>query len=94
METPPLLIPIFLHQQDDALLISTEISNSIIASTVFRDPKNGVQEKEQGERLARLSKEAGVTHFLWSTVPDCEAESGSRWCVPHFQLKARVSNNF
>ena len=77
--------------------MGTASSNLSIATTVLRDPTNGIRKKEQGERLARLSKEAGVTHFLLSTVSDREAEiaeRGGRWCVPHFQLKARVSNNF
>ncbi len=44
------------------------------------------REEEQGKRLARISKEAGVQHFVYSSVGSADRSTG----IPHFENKWRV----
>src|SRR5246127_2119985 len=52
--------------------------------------EEGTNEVEQATAAVRAAKDAGVEHFVWSTLPDVEAISGGRFHVPHFTDKARV----
>jgi len=46
------------------------------------------REEEQGMRIAKLAHEAGVQHFVYTSVGSAERETG----VPHFDNKWRVEN--
>ena len=50
----------------------------------------GTDEVEQATAAVRAAKDAGVKHFIWSTLPDVEAISGGKFHVPHFTGKAKV----
>jgi uncharacterized protein YbjT (DUF2867 family) len=52
--------------------------------------EQGTDELKQASAAVRAAKEAGVEHFVWSTLPDVEAISGGKLHVPHFTGKARV----
>jgi uncharacterized protein YbjT (DUF2867 family) len=56
--------------------------------TNFGEP--GTDELKQGTAAVRAAKEAGVQHFVWSTLPDVEAISRGKLHVPHFTGKAKV----
>ncbi len=45
---------------------------------------------KQATAAVRAAKDAGVKHFVWSTLPDAEEISGGTLHVPHFSGKAKV----
>jgi uncharacterized protein YbjT (DUF2867 family) len=52
--------------------------------------ETGADEIKQGTAAVRAAKDAGVKHFIWSTLPDVEEISGGKFHVPHFTGKAKV----
>ena len=50
----------------------------------------GADELAQGKTAITAAKEAGIRHFVWSTLPDVEKISNGRFDVPHFTGKAKV----
>jgi uncharacterized protein YbjT (DUF2867 family) len=43
-------------------------------------------EEEQGKRIAQLARDAGVQHFVYSSVGSANRDTG----IPHFENKSRV----
>jgi len=65
-----------------------EGAHGVFLVTNFQE--HGADELKQATAAVRAAKEAGVKHFVWSTLPDVEAFSGGKLHVPHFTGKAKV----
>ena len=52
--------------------------------------EEGTNELKQATAAVHAAKGAGVKHFVWSTLPNVEAISGSKFDVPHFTGKAKI----
>jgi uncharacterized protein YbjT (DUF2867 family) len=63
-------------------------ADGVFLVTDFGQP--GTDEFKQATAAVRAAKEAGVKHFIWSTLPDVEAISGGKFKVPHFTGKAQI----
>jgi len=51
---------------------------------------SGADEITQGKNAVQAAKEAGISHFVWSTLPDVEQISNGKFKVPHFTGKAKA----
>ncbi|HEV2085455.1 MAG TPA: NmrA/HSCARG family protein [Gemmatimonadales bacterium] len=52
--------------------------------------ETGADELKQATAVVRAAKDAGVKHFIWSTLPNVEAISDGKIHVPHFTGKAKI----
>lgn len=50
----------------------------------------GADDIAQGKTAIQAAKDAGVNHFIWSTLPHVEKISNGKFDVPHFTGKAKV----
>ena len=63
-------------------------AHGVFMVTNFQE--HGADELKQATAAVRAAKDAGVKHFVWSTLPNVEAVSEGKFHVPHFTGKAKV----
>jgi len=63
-------------------------AHGVFLVTNFQE--HGAAELKQAAAAVRAAKDAGVKHFVWSTLPDVEAISKGKFDVPHFTGKAKL----
>jgi uncharacterized protein YbjT (DUF2867 family) len=63
-------------------------AHGVFLVTNFREP--GTDEPKQALSAVKAAKNAGVQHFIWSTLPNAQAISGGKLHVPHFTDKAKI----
>src|SRR4029077_12330421 len=63
-------------------------AHGVFLVTNFQE--HGAGELKQATAAIRAAKDAGVKHFVWSTLPNVEAISGAKFHVPHFTGKAKI----
>ena len=72
---------------DDAASLRNALKGVWGVFAVQNTWESGVQgEEEQGKRLASLAKEAGVQHYVYTSVGSAHRKTG----IPHFDNKYRV----
>lgn len=64
-------------------------ANGVFVVTNFWE---GADEIAQGKIAIQAAKDAGVYHFIWSTLPNVEKISNGKFDVPHFTGKAEVDD--
>src|SRR6266700_1696736 len=72
----------------ETLKAAFEGAHGVFLVTNFREA--GTDELKQATAAIHAAREAGVKHFVWSTLPNGEAISGGRFDVPHFTGKAKI----
>src|SRR5260370_16425539 len=72
----------------ETLAAAFEGAHGVFLVTNFWE--EGTDEVKQATAAVRAAKDAGVKHFVWSTLPDVEAISGGKFHVPHFTGKAKI----
>src|SRR5712672_229950 len=72
----------------ETLKAALEGAHGVFLVTNFRE--SGADEVKQATAAVRAAKDAGVQHFVWSTLPNVEAISGGKFDVPHFTGKAKM----
>ncbi len=72
---------------DDAESLRKALAGAWGVFAVQNSWEAGVEKEEvQGKRIARLAREAGVQHFVYSSVGSAHRHTG----IPHFESKARI----
>lgn len=72
---------------DDAASLAEAVEGAWGAYAVQNTWEAGVErEEEQGKRFARICRDAGVQHYVYSSVGSAHRDTG----IPHFQNKWRV----
>src|SRR5260221_9794553 len=74
----------------EAIRAALEGAHGVFLVTNFWQP--GTDERRQAASAVRAAKDAGVKHFIWSTLPDAEAISGGRFPLPPLSRQAANGN--
>jgi uncharacterized protein YbjT (DUF2867 family) len=72
----------------ETLKVAFEGAYGVFLVTNFWE--GGTNELKQATAAVRAAKNAGVKHFVWSTLPNVEAISGGKFDARHFTGKAKI----
>jgi len=72
----------------ETLKAAFEGAHGVFLVTNFGE--EGTDEIKRATAAVRAAQDAGVKHFVWSTLPNAEAISGGKFHLPHFTGKAKV----
>src|SRR6266852_1080891 len=72
----------------ESLRAAFEGAHGVFLVTNFWE--KGTDELAEATAAVRTARDAGVKHFIWSTLPDVEAISGGKFHVAHFTGKAKI----
>src|SRR5689334_4492667 len=72
----------------ESLRAAFEGAHGVFLVTNFWE--QGTDELAEATAAVRAAQDAGVSHLIWSTLPDVEAISGGKFHVAHFTGKAKV----
>jgi len=78
------------YSDEKALREGLKGAYAFFAMTNFWDPASMGKEVELGKKMVDIAKEAGVHHFIWSSLADVAKISKNKYHVPHFTDKATV----
>jgi uncharacterized protein YbjT (DUF2867 family) len=74
---------------DDAAALKNALKGAWGVFAVQNTWEAGVEgEEEQGKRIANVAREAGVQHFVYTSVGSADRNTG----IPHFENKWRIEN--
>lgn len=76
--------------EPETLAAAFEGAHGAFVVTNFWESDVGPGEQEQGKAAVKAAQQAGVRHFVWSTLPNCRKLSGGDLTVEHFTSKALV----
>src|SRR5260221_13674135 len=72
----------------ETLTAALEGAHGVFLVTNFRE--KGADELKQATAAVRAAKDAGVKHFVWSTLPNVEAISGGKFVLPPLTRKPKI----
>jgi uncharacterized protein YbjT (DUF2867 family) len=75
-------------ERPETLHAAFEGAHGVFLVTNFWE--QGTDELKQATAAVRAAKDAGVKHFIWSTLADSAAISGGKFHVAHFTGKAKI----
>ncbi|WP_431207923.1 NmrA/HSCARG family protein [Burkholderia cepacia] len=75
----------------DTLAPALSGAHGVFLVTNFWDPATGTSELDQVKHVVDAAKSAGISHVVWSTLPNAHEISGGKYEVSHFTNKARAN---
>eukprot|EP01134_Creolimax_fragrantissima_P007707 CFRG7707T1 len=75
----------------DSIVKIMKDAYGVFATTNYWKHCDGTKEVQEGQMIVNAAKVAGVTHFVWSTLPNIKVLSGGKYAsVRHFNYKSLV----